>query len=112
MSSESIFRSGLVRLSAAASGALSVLLVGLALFGDDGVTRHEKLREELRRIQGLNAQLDADNAALRAEATALKEDPEHLEVVIRDELGWARRDAVIFIFPSQQATAELDARAR
>jgi cell division protein FtsB len=112
MPRESISGPVVVRLSAALSGSLSLALVGLALLGPDGVSRHEKLRAEIRRLDALNVELDTANSALRAEATALKHDPEHLEAVIRDELGWARRDEVIFIFPSSQATAELDTRTR
>lgn len=81
---------------------LVFLLVGGALFGSDGVVRHERLSEELNHVKELNADLERDNAQLKREVEALRHDPEHLELVIRDELGWVRSDEVIFIFPDKK----------
>jgi cell division protein FtsB len=87
-----------VRLGAFVSGILSIALVGAALLGDHGVLRHEKLREELTQVRSMNSTLESDNKRLRAEAEALKTDPEYVESVIRDELGWVRKDELIFLF--------------
>jgi cell division protein FtsB len=84
-------------------GVLVIGFVGAALFGDDGVARHERLREDLRQVQALNADLTQENKRLLLEARALKNDPDFLESVIRDELGWVRSDELVFIFPSERA---------
>jgi cell division protein FtsB len=89
---------GLARAAAFASGVLSIVLVGAALLGDHGVLRHEKLREELTNAKSLNDALEAENRRLRAEAEALRSDPEYVEMVIRDELGFVRKDELIFLF--------------
>lgn len=92
-------RRWLIRFWAFTGGALVLALLGGALFGGDGVTRHEKLREELDRINGLNEKLSADNRRLAIEAKALRHDQSYIEHVIRDELGWVKSDELVFIFP-------------
>lgn len=77
-----------------------VWFVGAALFGADGVARHEKLEAELAHVAELNAAVASDNRRLAAEAKALRNDKRYLERVIRDELGWIRSDEVVLIFPS------------
>lgn len=91
--------SKLLRAAAFVSGVLSIALVAAALLGEHGVLRHEKLREELGDVGTLNTSLETDNARLRREAEALRTNSEYVEAVIRDELGWVRKDEVIFIFP-------------
>lgn len=91
-----------VRGFAVLGGVLVVAFVGAAVFGGDGVTRHEKLREDLRQVQALNEQLRQENAHLQKEAAALKSDPDYLEAAVRDELGWVRSDELVFIFPPER----------
>jgi cell division protein FtsB len=79
---------------------LVVWFVGAALFGADGVARHERLESELQHVAQLNAQLVADNRRLAQEAKALRTDKRYVERVIRDELGWIRADEVVLLFPS------------
>lgn len=92
-------RGWLIKLWAMAGGLLVVAILGGALFGDDGVTRHERLRSELDHVNELNAKLAADNRRLAIEAKALRHDPGYIESAIREELGWVRNDELIFIFP-------------
>lgn len=87
-------------------GVLVVSLVLSALFVDGGVARHERLHEELSRLETLNEDLEKDNAQLRKEIEALKHDPRHVERVVREELGFVRPDEVIFIVPSDSEESE------
>lgn len=82
-------------------GTLVVSLVLSALFVDGGVARHERLHEELTRLEALNEELEQDNIQLRKEIEALKHDPRHVERVVREELGFVKPDEVIFIVPSE-----------
>ena len=90
-----------LRFWAIVNGALVVLLVGAAVFGDRGVVRRERLAEELRRVEILNDQLQEHNQALRHEIEQLKHNPDYVESVIRDELGWVRPDEMVFIVPPE-----------
>jgi cell division protein FtsB len=103
MSASTQTSSRFVRIAAFAAGLLSIILVAAALLGEHGVLRHEKLREELEHVRELNTGLEADNKRLRAEAEALRSDPDYVEAVIRDELGWVRKNELIFIFPKEKA---------
>ncbi len=87
-------------------GALVLTLVLSALFVDGGVARHERLHDELDRLQTLNTDLEQDNARLRREIEALKHNPRHVERVVREELGFVKQDEVIFIVPSDPAESE------
>ena len=84
---------------ALSNGALVVGLVGAAVFGEGGVMHHEKLNDDLLHTREINAELEHQNALLRREIRALQTDDEHMESVIRDELGWVRSDEVVILFP-------------
>jgi cell division protein FtsB len=85
------------------NGALVVALVGSAIFGSEGVVHHEKLAEDLGHTRELNQDLERQNAVLAREVRAFAED-DHVEHVIRNELGWVRSDEVIVLFPSAAPT--------
>jgi cell division protein FtsB len=95
-------RGWLIKLWAMTGGVLVVALLGAALFADDGVTRHERLRSELEHVNELNAKLAADNKRLAVEAKALRQDPQFIEATIREELGWVRSNEVVIIFPAEE----------
>jgi cell division protein FtsB len=92
-----------LRFWALVNGAAVFFLVGSALFGDDGVVRHEQLREQIRSVEQLNEDLLRENDRLRAEARALRHDPAYVESVIRDELGYVRPGELVFLFPEAPA---------
>lgn len=85
------------------NGALVAALIGGTFFGSGGVVRHEKLSDELRRVRELNSDLERENVRLKREVEALRHDPEYVQRVIRDELGWVRSDEMVFLFPDAVA---------
>ena len=93
-----------LRYLAIVNGTIVLALLGSALLGDDGIIRHERLSEELRRIRSINHDFTEKNKQLRDEASALRSDHAYVESVIRDELGWVRSDEVVVIVPTQVQT--------
>ena len=77
------------------SAALVVALVGAAVFGTDGLGRHEQLKSELEHVRAANAALQAENRSLSVERRALRHDAVYIESVIRDDLGFVRPDEVV-----------------
>ena len=90
-----------LRYLAIVNGAIVLALLCSALLGDDGIVRHERLSEELRRIRSINKDFTKKNAQLRDEAKTLRTDHAYVESVIRDELGWVRSDEIVVIVPMQ-----------
>jgi len=90
-----------LRYLAIVNGAIVFALLCSALLGDDGIVRHERLSEELRRIRSINQDFTKKNAQLRDEAKTLRTDHAYVESVIRDELGWVRSDEIVVIVPMQ-----------
>ena len=80
-----------------AAAALAVL-IGAAI-GDRGylsVRRRTATYNEMQRKVGA---VQADNAKLLAEITALKDDPYVVEKLARERLGLAKPGEVIYVFP-------------
>jgi cell division protein FtsB len=97
-----------LRLWVLASGLLSAAIVIAALAGQTGVAKHDKLYLELERVRSLNASLRTENRRLSVETQALRSNPEYMEAVIRDELGWVRKDEMLLIFPPAKARKAAD----
>jgi cell division protein FtsB len=80
------------------SGLLSLAIILAALAGQHGFTRHEKLRADLEEVRTLNDSLRTENARLRREAKALGSNASYIESVVRDELGFVKKDEIVLIF--------------
>ncbi|MFP4351685.1 MAG: FtsB family cell division protein [Puniceicoccaceae bacterium] len=79
-------------------GAIAVLLVGFAVIGHRNFKEYGQFREkeiQLReRIEAEKAEYDRQRKYHRR----LMNEPEFLEAVVRDRLGYARENEVIFRF--------------
>jgi cell division protein FtsB len=75
--------------------ALALGLLAFSLLGPGGGARAE-LRGELERLVAENARLREQNRQLALEVDALKNRPDYLEKVARDELGLVKPDELIF----------------
>lgn len=79
-------------------GAIAVLLVGFAVIGRQNFKEYGQFREkeiQLReRIEAEKAEYDRQRKYYRR----LMNEPEFLEAVVRDRLGYARESEVIFRF--------------
>jgi cell division protein FtsB len=87
-----------IRVFTLASGLMSIAIVLAALVGQNGFSKHDKLRAELESVRALNESLRVENARLRREAKALASSPDYIEAVIRDELGFVKKDELVLIF--------------
>ena len=88
---------------AIANAVIVLLLLGSALLSDNGIVRHERLSDELRRIEKINGDFAEKNANLREEVQSLRTDHTYVESVIRDELGWVRADEYVVIVPIEES---------
>jgi len=66
------------------------LAAAAAAWDPDGVRKVVRLRAEVRRMQGENAELSSENAALAREARSLRGDRAALERAAREELRFVR----------------------
>lgn len=95
-----MFESRKLRIAALLGALLSLVLVIAGVLGEGGVAKHAKLRASLDELEAKNQRLRAENAQLTREVQALRTDPNYLQSVIRDELGWVKPDELVFIVPA------------
>lgn len=87
---------------------VSLLLLGVLgapalLVGSRGYTRHLALEAERSRVEAEISHTKRRIEELRAEARAVKTDPEFLERTARDQLGLVRRTEVVYIFEGERS---------
>jgi len=75
-----------------------VYLAASFLFGDMGYLSYKRLVAARGDIQGEIATVKQKNEQLEEEVRALKEDPEAIERLAREDLGLGRKDELIFNF--------------
>jgi cell division protein FtsB len=78
------------RLALATLLAVAIAYFPYQLLDGSGARRSAELADELRRTRASVAELDRANAALRLTIDALKNDPEAIVDIARDELGMVR----------------------
>ena len=75
----------------------TVVLFVDALVGDKGLTETARARRQHSDLSGSIERLRRENAALREQMRRLKEDPDAIESLAREELGLIRPGEVLFI---------------
>lgn len=76
---------------------LITLLTVWLLFAPQGGLKFYSIKKELFQIEQANAQLQAENQALRQETERLKTDSVYLEKVAREK-GLLKRNEMVFVF--------------
>ena len=76
-------------------GALA-LLAALSALDPDGLRKHLRLQEEVRRMTDENRRLAEENRKLAREARSLRSDPAALERAAREELRFVRPGEIVF----------------
>jgi cell division protein FtsB len=77
-----------------------LLLMGLAIYGWQGVVRLRHMREQLQALERDNAALRQQAERLTQAIDRLRNDPAYLERIAREERGMARPGETILKFPS------------
>lgn len=76
---------------------LITLLAAWLLFSPQGGLKFYSIKKELFQIEQANAQLQAENQALRQETERLKTDSVYLEKIAREK-GLLKRNEMVFVF--------------
>jgi cell division protein FtsB len=71
----------------------------ISLLGSNGLLRLKHLRSERSALEQKDAELSTQLAEIRAEIEAVKGDQVAIERRVRTELGFARPDEVVYVFP-------------
>lgn len=80
------------------TGTIIALLLLWVIFSPYGLIKYKAVRAELQEINRENSDLKAQNDGLREEITKIKKDPQYLEEVARNELGFLKRNELLFQF--------------
>ncbi len=78
--------------------ALATVIVPLRMLDPQGLPRYRALRSELHEIRADNERISREVKQLKATVERLRDDPNELERIARDELGMLREGELIFQF--------------
>ncbi|PLX79825.1 MAG: septum formation initiator [Desulfuromonas sp.] len=79
-------------------GVLLFLLIGFALFGENGLLRLYRSYQFATTLEAEVAALQEKNRQLEHEIRMLREDPDYIERIARERLGMVRKDEVVYQF--------------
>ena len=71
------------------------------IFGDNGLIDLNRKKTRLKEIQAENQAIEKENFRLYRRVNRLKNDPEFLEYIIRQELSLIGEDELVFKFKSE-----------
>ena len=77
---------------------LAIVAVPVMICSPSGLSRLERLKVERERADEEISRLSQQIRELRAEVRSVRDDPEAIERVARDELGLVRKTEVVFHF--------------
>lgn len=78
---------------------LATVVVPLRMLDEQGLPRYRALRSELRDIRADNERIRREVKQLRGTVDRLRDDPNEIERIARDELGMLRDGELLFQFP-------------
>lgn len=86
-----------------ATGTIIALLLLWVIFSPYGLMKYKSIRGELQALNLENQELKAKNDTLREEIARIKKDPQYLEEVARNELGFLKRNELLFQFEQKKS---------
>ena len=75
------------------------MVVPLRMLDEQGLPRYRALKSELHDIRADNARITREVKQLRGTVERLRDDPNEIERIARDELGMLREGELLFQFP-------------
>ena len=82
----------------AAAVLLVLYFVVTRIVGEMGAVKYYRMKAQYHALTEDIAKLKQDNAMLMKEVSALKNDPDYLERVARDKLGFARPGEIVYYY--------------
>jgi cell division protein FtsB len=76
----------------------AIVFVPLRILEEQGLPRYQALRNELLQTRENNARMRREVQELKQRVDRLRNDPQALERIARDELGMLRSDEIVFQF--------------
>jgi cell division protein FtsB len=76
----------------------AIVFVPLRILEAEGLPRYRALRAELQQTRESNARLRREVIDLQRQVVRLRDDPEAIERIARDEIGMLRSDELVFQF--------------
>jgi len=76
----------------------AIVFVPQQLLEAEGLPRYRALRDELQQTRDSNVRLRREVLELEQRVARLRDDPEALERIARDEIGMLRSDEIVFQF--------------
>jgi len=76
----------------------AIVFVPLRILEAEGLPRYRALRAELQQTRDNNVRLRREVVELQQRVVRLRDDPEAIERIARDEIGMLRRDELVFQF--------------
>ena len=70
----------------------------LIVFGNNGVIDNLIMKEKQKILKNTNAQLAFDNSQLKREIILLRNNPQYIESLARNELGMVRKGELVYKF--------------
>ncbi|MDF1565032.1 MAG: septum formation initiator family protein [Deltaproteobacteria bacterium] len=80
----------------------AIALAAASALGEGGFARVQRLQDEHARAEARNAALAAENEQLIARVEALRDDPEIIATVARDQLGLVRPGEIVIRFEVEE----------
>lgn len=85
------------------AGVILIVSLGFILFGDKGWRDLNAMKQELKALKAENDTLQQENIDLHRRIERLKEDPEFMETIARQELKMIKKDEIVFKFTEDDA---------
>ena len=83
-----------------------IFYFAIIIFGDNGLRDLNAMKQELSSLKEQNKELQQQNIELHRKVKRLKEDPEFIENIARQELKMIGKDEVVFKFQKKEAVKD------